>query len=413
MFESLKFRLLDFDIMSISNSLITNSFSQSFSTCAISLLAVAVASVLPSLAAAQVTVGGLMDIGVSRIDNGSVSKTAVTTGDRSSNNLRFSGVEKISPDLNAFFHAELGFDVDNGNLNGAAPANQTTYGTAPASGFGFTRRSVVGINGSWGEIRGGRDYTPIFSASAATSVISTSGWGSYLAYANGAATASTRGTAGDGTGILGHDIRFSNAVFYSSPSISGFRLNLAATQGYGYDDFTSSKGSGWSFAATYTNKGFYGHISGLAKKEVNGADVTASALGISYQFGDFKVGWGGQAVKRDAYLTVAAAESASGWLGLSYQMGPTRFAAQWATADNKADGKIGTMGGGDGAYDAKSLTLMVNHDLSKRTSLYGTWGKVTNGAMQSMGIRTNGASFAASGNGADPSAFGVGLVHSF
>ncbi|NDA05867.1 MAG: porin, partial [Betaproteobacteria bacterium] len=160
-----------------------------------SLLAIAIATTVPAVASAQVTIGGLLDIAVTNIDNGSKSKLVTTTGDRSSNNLNFRGVEEIGGGLKGLFHLELGFDVDNGLLNGglngvasgagngALPVlNSTRAGstatTTTISGFGFTRRSIVGLEGGFGQIRGGRDYTPIFLAVNGNSIHGTSGWGS-------------------------------------------------------------------------------------------------------------------------------------------------------------------------------------------------------------------------------------------
>ena len=85
-----------------------------------SLLAIAIAAAVPAVASAQVTIGGLMDISVVNVDNGSKTKLVTSTGDRSSNNINFQGVEKINDNLSGIFHAEFGFDVDNGLFNGAA-----------------------------------------------------------------------------------------------------------------------------------------------------------------------------------------------------------------------------------------------------------------------------------------------------
>ncbi|NCV40603.1 MAG: porin, partial [Betaproteobacteria bacterium] len=92
-----------------------------------SLLAIAIATTVPAIASAQITIGGLMDISVANVDNGAKSKLVTSTGDRSSNNINFTGVEKIG-DLSGFFHAEFGFDVDNGTFNGAAATTSATTG---------------------------------------------------------------------------------------------------------------------------------------------------------------------------------------------------------------------------------------------------------------------------------------------
>ena len=76
--------------------------------------------------------------------------------------------------------------------------------------------------------------------------------------------------------------------------------------------------------------------------------------------------------------------------------------AQHGDGDERDSGKIATL-----------LALGLQYDMSKRTAIYGSYGSVDNGAAQNIGVRSNGVSVAASGLGKDPSAFGVGLVHSF
>jgi len=371
-----------------------------------SLLAIAIAAAVPAVASAQVTVGGLMDISVVNVDNGSKSKLVTSTGDRSSNNINFQGVEKISDNLSGIFHAEFGFDVDNGLFNGAAA------GTSSTTGFGMTRRAIAGLRGSFGEIRGGRDYTPIFIATNTNSIHGTSGFASNLTYVN---------AAGGGTGVVGHDVRFSNGVWYHSPVMSGFSLRAAMSNGTGYEDFNQTKnGVGTSFALVYDQGPIFAQVSNSSQKDYAGTGTAlvnttgpgkkeVISYGGKYTMGAFQVAVGAQQAESTSNAGIKV-KNETVYYGGAFTTGATRISLQGANV--KVSGNTGSAGAG-GGKDYTALTLLVNHSLSKRSSIYGTWGQINNEANQNVGIRSNGLTYAASGINKDQSAIGVGFVHSF
>lgn len=372
-----------------------------------SLLAIAIAAAVPAVASAQVSIGGLMDISVVNVDNGAKSKLVTSTGDRSSNNINFTGVEKIG-DLSGFFHAEFGFDVDNGTFNGAAATTSAT------TGVGMTRRSVVGIRGGFGEIRGGRDYTPIFIATNTNSIHGTSGYASNLTYINAAA---------GGTGVVGHDVRFSNGVWYHSPVMNGFSLRAAISNGTGFEDIgaNTKNGNGTSFALVYDQGPIYAQISNSSQKDYSGTGTAlvdtagpgkkeVMSYGGKYTMGAFQVAVGAQNAESTSTAGVKV-KNETVYYGAAFTTGATRISLQGANVKVSGSG-TGSTGAGVGK-DYTALTLLVNHALSKRTSIYGTWGQINNEANQNVGVRSNGLTYAAAGINRDPSAFGVGLVHSF
>jgi len=59
------------------------------------------------------------------------------------------------------------------------------------------------------------------------------------------------------------------------------------------------------------------------------------------------------------------------YYGGAFTTGATRISLQ--AANVKVSGNTGSAGAG-GGKDYSALTLLVNHSLSKRTSIYGTWG---------------------------------------
>ena len=172
-----------------------------------SLLAIAIAAAVPAVASAQVTVGGIMDGGFNSV----TTKTATevtrnqtggnAAGALASNRLFFRGTEKIG-DLTAGFHYELGLDAG---------------GTGDLSTTGGVRMSIVSLAGGFGEIRVGRDYTPIFSLSAATdtSMADNVNIGKSV-YLNGAASVTT--------------VRNSGQIMYTLPTMGGLTAKIAVTQ---------------------------------------------------------------------------------------------------------------------------------------------------------------------------------------
>ncbi|MFM7501829.1 MAG: porin [Betaproteobacteria bacterium] len=361
-----------------------------------SLLAIAIAAAVPAVASAQITLGGLVDAGVVRADNGAKTKTLLTTSDRSSNHIRMTGEEKIG-DLTALFHLEFGYDIDSGAFNSPV----TTSATTPAgTGLGFTRRAVVGVKGGWGEIRAGRDYTPIFNATHQMATVhSTSGFASTLGYLNAAA---------GGTKIVGADIRMSNAIFYNSPVMGGLSVQLANTFGNfgnsgGYEDIANPNyGTGTSATVRYDQGPFGAHVSNLSEKDYAGGKKEAVAFGGKFTQGPFQVSLGNQNTETTSSAGVKV-ENKVNYFGAAFTMGATRFSVQ--------QGRVKVTGLANG--DSTSTSFLVNHSLSKRTAIYGSYGVVDNGAAQNIGVRSNGITVGASALGKDPSAFGFGLVHSF
>ncbi len=171
----------------------------------------AIAAAVPAVASAQVTVGGIMDGGYSMTTvkgqsnpankAGTEVETVRTGGNAAgalaSNRLFFRGTEKIG-DMTAGFHYELGMDAG---------------GTGDLSTSGGVRRSVVSLGGGFGTIEIGRDYTPIFSVSAALD-----------------ASAADNVNFGKAVYLNVATTRDSGQIMWTSPTISGFTVKLSAAK---------------------------------------------------------------------------------------------------------------------------------------------------------------------------------------
>ena len=112
-----------------------------------SLLALAALTAFAGVASAQssVTLFGIVDLSARGVDNGIGTRSTINQDGNSSSRLGFRGVEDLGGGLKAGFWIEGALSADTGN----------------ATGQTWQRRSTVSLMGGFGEIRLGRDYTPV------------------------------------------------------------------------------------------------------------------------------------------------------------------------------------------------------------------------------------------------------------
>jgi len=313
-----------------------------------SLLALAILGAFAGAASAQsnVTIYGEIDLGLTKSNNGTT--TAMNNGDNS--RLGFKGTEDLGGGLSANFRAEIRFDADTGTTEG--------NGTRPL----FQGRTWVGLSGGFGAIRLGRDLTPKQLAAGDFDP-----WG---ADRNRGAFDPIVMDAGYVSDPLnpqnGAENRWSNALFYSTPNMGGFKADLAvATK-------ENSEGTGgfapvshpYSVAATYAN----GPIGALAAYERNALQSAIWQVGGSYDFGVAKLmGTYAKTTKDSGVIVPAgipagvAGLDAKAWtLGAKVPVGIGRVLA--AYGEEKPDAA--------GSTDIKKFAIGYEHPLSKRTFLY-------------------------------------------
>ncbi|HZW11607.1 MAG TPA: porin, partial [Noviherbaspirillum sp.] len=123
-----------------------------------SLLALAVLGAFAGAASAQtnVTIYGLVDASIERNDD---NNGPITWGMRDANSfnsgkngsrLGFKGTEDLGGGLSALFVLESGFQVDSGAMRG--------------DGGLFSRQAYVGLQGGFGTVKLGHQYTPMHLA---------------------------------------------------------------------------------------------------------------------------------------------------------------------------------------------------------------------------------------------------------
>ncbi len=240
-----------------------------------SLIAIAaLAAVGAASAQSSVTLYGLADVYVgqaktSTTDDDGVKTVTKSTGFNSGglqgSRVGVKGVEDLGNGLKAVFNYEMGFNA----IDGALTENGS-------SGVGFGRRAVVGVQGGFGSVLLGRDYTPLFNLLGASSV---DGLSSFETVGADIYTDRTNGIhyAGNFSGV---GVQAFAGYNRDKTTVNGTQTSDLKTQGYG-------------LGVSYANGPF---MVGLAAQEfkdkTNGVqDGKRSEVGVggSYDFGAAKL----------------------------------------------------------------------------------------------------------------------------
>lgn len=267
-----------------------------------SLLAVAVAAALPTFAQAQssVTLYGIIDASVeySNSDANSLSSTGglvtspeslirVNSGLQSGSRFGVRGVESLGGGLRAIFTLEHGFGIDTGNTAGGLFNN--------GNGQFWNRQAFVGLEGGWGSLTAGRQYTPLFWA------LFPADFAAYGFYNNWAGLTGTGFSPVTPQGA----VRIDNSLAYKSPTIGG--LTVYAMYGFGEQVTNSITGNsantqggksgdmwglaaGWQMGGLYLSAGYHSFDTGLAPALVNNSPVgvkSVMAASATYSFASF------------------------------------------------------------------------------------------------------------------------------
>ncbi len=357
------------------------------------LIALAIASLVsaPVFAQSQVSVYGVIDQAIDSGNYGAGNVTRLTGSGYTTERLGFKGSEDMGNGMKANFMLELGQRTDTGMLDNAA-------------GQLFQRASTLGLSGNWGSVNFGRQYTPVFSIQAANDIFRVAGVGSAYGLTN--------------TGVT----RANNSIRYDSMSMNGFTASAMYALG---DTGTASV-----YGESTIDPKDQGRHTGLNVRYANGP----LALGL---------GWGAQKFMGVVAPATVATQKTTALIG-SYDFKVAAVNIGWQTNTNDvspvktADNRVWNIGvsvpvfGKDlvkvvyhdfhnklaGNTDSKLWSLGYVHPMSKRTTLYGTWAKMTNDSgiagRSLFGAPAVGANTGqAAPVGYDPSALQVGISHNF
>lgn len=346
-----------------------------------SLIALAVlAASGAAMAQSSVTLFGVVDATYA-YGNGSVAnRSQLTNSGYNSSRLGFRGVEDLGGGLSASFWLEAGLNNDNGTGGSTTLNNQTTAPTQ--GGLVFNRRSTVSLNGGFGELRLGRDYTPQFWNLTVFDPFGTNGVGT---------TQTLNSSLGGPT-----TIRASNAIGYFLPgNLGGFYGQVQYYLGENASNVANKKdGNGLALRAGWAN-GPLNVAGAVSQTKFLNADIKAWNLGAQYDFGVAKILGH---VNRD---DVKNGNEGTGWLiGGLIPVGAGEIRVSYSTYEievaNAADPRT------------NKFAIGYVHNLSKRTAVYATAAtlKNKNGAAQAL----NGSTTAA---GRNSSGYDFGIRHSF
>ena len=370
-----------------------------------SLIALAVlAASGAAMAQSSVTLFGVVDAAYAYGSGSVANKSQLKSDGYNSSRIGFRGVEDLGGGMSASFWLEAGFAADDGSgaatsannqTSAALPFNPVTGANASSragtQGLTFNRRSTVSLNGGFGEVRLGRDYTPQFWNLTVFDPFGTNGVGT---------TATLTGTSAvPGSGLNGSTgVRASNSIGYFLPgNLGGF---------YGQAQYYMGE-----------------NASNLANKK----DGNGLALRVGFANGPINVAL---ALSETKYLATGNIKTVN--VGGQYDLGVAKIMAHYTQDNNSlagaADGKGFLIGGlvpvGAGevrlAYstykrdiagaDPRTDKLAIGyvHNLSKRTALYATYAHLNNknGADQSLNNSTTAA-------GKNSNGYDFGIKHSF
>jgi predicted porin len=307
-----------------------------------------------------------------------LTQTAIGSGGQNGTRLTVRGSEALGNGMNAMFHLESGHQIDTG--------------TQATTGQFFGRQAFVGVNGGFGTVSLGRQYTSYDDARGGNDV---------LGHTAFSATVGSAGAWANGRDYL---FRLNNSIKFSSASYSGF--SFSATHGFGEDKTATTSASS---------------VTALHARYAAGPVVVAVAM----QNEKAPVGGTPVAGSGGAGALAAGATSESHTLvAASYNLGFAKLTAEYNTSKDNATGSkadkelafganipFGVMSVDlgfatskvDGVNKAQSVGAHLNYNLSPRTRVYAgmTNGKRTNATATNSTVASK-ASLVA-----------VGLRHSF
>ena len=350
-----------------------------------SLIAIAALAAAGAAAAqSSVTMYGQVNTGYehSKTDTtiDGVKTTTKTTGFQNDqvkpSRLGFKGEEALGNGLSATFALEMGFNASNGEFGGQEKDENGFQKGAAA----FNRRAVVGLKGSFGEVRIGKDSTPMNefdgsfkaidrTASLAQIDVNNDGEIKPKDDLDAAFTARPTGLFYNGT-FSG--VSVSAAIGNDSKRVKTADVTTDKKDTAVYGLGLGYNGGAWAVGAAFqheTAKGFSSSVTEYDNK------VTNYGVGASYDFtvaklyGQYK---GGQ--YKNKASTVADKYSYDQFaVGVSAPFGATTLSAEYAY--NKAKDTAGAV---STKYKGNVFAVQAEYAFSKRTSLVARAGQVAN-----------------------------------
>jgi predicted porin len=333
--------------------------------------AVSAIAAIPLVAAAQTNVQlyGILDAAISSQDVGGPEgrTTVLNSGNQSSSRFGFRGTEDLGNGLKALFNLEAGTSIDTGAGDSAL----------------FGRRAVVGLEGGFGSLTLGREYSPIAAIAGATDAFGQGFYGSNLS-----AFTTNRLTR-----------RLANSVNYKSPAWNGFKV-LAAYAAGEVTAANTPSGDLKGVGAEYTLGGLYLGAAYHTINRVPADEDKETAFGAGYKFdqlGGFEIKGNYMSADREGAVKYKQAN-----LGVSMPFGAHRVYANYQQQEQ-------------GNAKGNTWALAYTYSLSKRTNIYASYASLDNNNSAAFGLSSSSVTIApaATALGKDPDVFSLGLRHTF
>ena len=310
-----------------------------------------------SAQSSNVTIYGTLDAGISSTNGASPdgSVTTLSSGQQSYSRLGFKGSEDLGSGLSALFVLEQGIHLNNGT-SGLSEDNSdpVTFGNAGL----FSSQAYVGLGGSFGELKLGRQFSPLYEA-----------YGAIDPFLNGFA-ANINQFFGTNAENYSDYQRMSNAVIYSTPdNLNGLKGSVA----YGFGGIAGNASAQSQLGASlgYSNGPLtvlYAYHQANNEQEVAVPEISTDMfktnfIGAAYDFGAVKLHAAfdqneqGSSFKTQDYL-----------VGLTVPLGSHQIFADYTRKNNKLISNA----------DADQYAIGYSYNLSKRTNLYGAYTVVKN-----------------------------------
>jgi predicted porin len=324
---------------------------------------IAVAALAATASFAQVSVYGRLDVGYGAYTSTSAAgvdtkRNGVSSHNSVSSMWGIKGTEDLGSGLKAFFILEQDVYTANGNTGDSGAKHGATSNGA------FDRTSLVGVEGGFGKVAFGRDYTPMFKLIGSSDIHALSNL----------STVNTAAAAGGST--------LPNQVFYSTPNLSGFVGNLSLINTDTSSGASVDKIEGMNLTGVYNNGPLMAGL-GMGNHKVTAAGAEtkteATALSAAYNFGTFALR-GGLTNAKTTVAGVTGNDNKETNLGATIPLGKVTLGAQVGKNDNGTD--TGT-----------DMILSADYALSAKTALYaktGTYNKYGDAKVTgtALGIKT-------------------------
>ena len=366
------------------------------------LLTLAIGAALtsaPMFANAAVTVYGAAHLSVDVLDNGAATNSSLTTLSSNSSFIGFKAEEDLGGGRKGLAGAEWQVAMDN-------------------SAIGILNRNVfVGLGGGFGTVRLGNYDDVMKQVGRSVDLFMNEQLGE-----SRAVTRQNYVTTAPGA-LSAWDERLANSINYETPDMAGFKVIVNYGMANTNAASTAEDVTAYAIGAQYAAGPMY---FGLAYKsseiDVGTTKQTVDAYRLSASFKILNdalrfVGFYQSVSYPVGYFGITTDQATYG-VGASYKIGNGLIKAQYYVVDSFSADTSGTTG-------ANLMAIGYDHSLSKTTTVYATYAKVTNDLNSSFSLIGAGHSNpndattgmpnlqTGTGPGNDPSGFSIGMKVAF